>query len=544
MPSPNIVMQAMQSRPRSQEAIYAMLVAGAARMGKFWGVLPLIERWMQRRSGAMLCCFPIPKENGPITGKLAHQSGCGNRTDFDSLDDPNHCLGCIAFPKAADSDPYVREMHNRDIEDSLLELLGRDRAIPIEHQPTVTELAQHAIRLCLKAEIHVTLEHLLSVGKWGHPLFHQLLDACVEEELVWYWRMIPKQGAAVRKDLASYWRLTEQKLGDPRILPRQTDSRFLMEAVEKGWNVIAEGSKSRRASRAYLGLVSMSFKQAIYELFSLTGKPHPALEINDEVQSHGWTAYDAQALREMPKMGWRVIAISHGPRLMADPEENAATLQNFQMVRAHGCRDWHVALELAHRCGGLLDPYLIHSTETRTSQRHAGFSVEKTQTVTKTKGKNGDRETSNESVAQGERLLPQYETEEQTTTRYFPLDDQFKLIASGIMGLGFREALDVTAEGAEWRTLPLLNEPWVIPEVAEVKWQSFLKEMYRRPHYRRPQLAPPVGMLSLPSSESTRQPSTKSSNGHSGHSNGKSLSAPTKALLGVLRRTGRNRDVR
>ncbi len=533
-------------RPCADEVfLQSLLVLGAPRSGKLWGTRQTFVRWHDTGAGAFVGEFPHPRENGPLVANEAAAEGHGNRIDFDSLDDPNHCLPCLAFPRSRHPDPYVRAMENADYRDNLIEQLGRNRREPIEQQTTVIELATHAIELCQSAAIeNVTFEHLLAVGKLWHPKFHELLDNQPNQELVEYWNSIPKQGAVVRKDLAALWRLIEQKFGDPRILTRQISVDVLAEKLRTRRICIFEGGRSRRATRAFLGLVSMSVKQAVRDHYAMTGEKLPVLEVGDEVQSQGFTEFETHALREMPKMGLHSIYISHSPRLMRDPWDNAECLQNFFGVVVYRCGDWHTALECAYLAAGkAFDPYLEHSRHVRTIQRHAGFDVEKTITVTKSRGKSGENDTKNETEAHGQRLIPRFAFDQEHVIKYFTLDDQPKIIATRLMELGQRQRLACLPGYVGWETVSELEEPWIFPEIGKQRFADLLHEIHHRGEYRKPSLPAPVEMPSSPSSASTQGRSTKSSNGRNGHSPKNSLSAPTAALRDVLTRSGRKRDV-
>src|SRR5437773_616625 len=113
------------SRMPPKQQIWALLVLGKPRTGKFWGIRPQYRDWANRGEGSLAAYLPIKNENAPLMLQDFDADGHGSRIEFDSLDDPNHCLPCIGRPKSTHADPYVRAMEDTDSRDRMIELYGR-----------------------------------------------------------------------------------------------------------------------------------------------------------------------------------------------------------------------------------------------------------------------------------------------------------------------------------------------------------------------------------------------------------------------------------
>ncbi|HEX3659373.1 MAG TPA: hypothetical protein VHV55_26530 [Pirellulales bacterium] len=524
--------------------VATLLIVGAPRSGKFWGILQQLREYADRREGGMLCLFPMANENAPLLIQHLHADGHGHRIWADSLDSATMVLPLLCFIPSRSADPYTRAIENVLIRDCLLELLGRGRKEPIEQQPLIIELATKAIELCLAATCTVTLRHLLAVGKEGHPLFVELLDNCPDPELVWFWTSLPKQGAALRREIAALWRLLDQKFGHPQILTRDSRENLLQKVLEAGQIVIIEGGASKWATTIYLCLLSMMAIQIIRNHFAKTGKPLWTLVLADELGYGLFGEFEKTAVQQLPKGGFFYVGITHSLRLLADSNQNTEALQSFHALHGYRCADWDTALYIAHLAATAVDPYREHHRDSRTVQRHDGFDEQTVITKNTSKGRSGDRDTENESVSRGTRQVPRYVTNVEETIRYDSRNDQFIDLAARVMGLRKQERLTVINGQVCFERVPHLELPWIIEEYGQVKLSQFLAEMHRRPEYRRPSIGVPVVMSSPRTSGSIPAQTTNAMNGRNGSGSTKSHSDPVQALLDVLRPTGRNRDVR
>lgn len=491
----------------------------------------------------MLCLFPMAKENAPLLTQHLHADGHGRRLWVDSLDNVTHVLPLLCLIASQSDDPYTRAIENVLIRDCLIELLGRGRKEPIEQQPLVIELATKAIDLWLTATCSKTLRHLLAVGKERHPLFVELIDSCPDPDLVWFWTTLPKQGAAMRREIAALWRLLDQKFGHPQILARDSREPLLQKLLEDGQIVIVEGGASKWATSIYLCMLSMMSLQIIRNHYTRTGQPLWTMLLADELGYGLFGEFEKIGVQQLPKAGLLYIGIGHSLRILADAAQNIEVLQSFHGFHFYRSGDWDTALWIAHLAATAINPYKEHHRDYRTSQRNDGFDEVETIAKNKSRGKSGDRETTNETESHGTRLVPRYVEHVEETIRYDSRSDQFIDIAARVMGLGKQERLAVLNGQVRFERVPTLELPWIIEEYGQVKLAAFMRELHQRPEYRRPSIGAPVAMFSPPTSGSIRALSASATNGGNGSESRILPSDPVQALLEVLRPTGSKRDV-
>jgi hypothetical protein len=524
----------------SQNAIHSLLVTGMPRKGKFYGTRPICWDWADEREGAMVCLFPHAEENGPILAEDLHARGHAKRIYCDDLDNPDFVLPFKYIPRSDHSNPIIREMENASIVNCLLELFNRGRVIATDNQYVILELFLLAVWTIIKSTCRATLRHLKAMFIPGHPLFYEVLNGCWDSELVWKCRQVPMQGSAARRETAAFHRLVDQKVDHPQILYRDGEDdhleRFL---VQKAILIINGSILSARATATHLGMLSIMVMQIIRRLGL------KVLLLADEITGFGlFSDAEKKGVQQLPKRGLHYIGISHTNRLMKDPDDNAEANQAFHSQHMYGSGDFTVAEQnVRSAAGGALDPYLEHYTDVRYVQRHDGFDSQEDVKVTRSKGKSGENSTESQSEAKGERLIPRYSYERQDILHLVPFSMQFEILAAKLVRAGLGKRLVSMLGRVYWEQVPELDRGWLIPEIAEVRMAKFYQEMYSRPEYKKPSLPEPVEMLSLPSSKSTQQQSTNSSNGHSEPSPKSSPSKAAEALHELLQRTGRRRDV-
>lgn len=241
-------------------------------------------------------------------------------------------------------------------------------------------------------------------------------------------------------------------------------------------------------------------------------------------------------LTQMAKMGLFVRIIQHTPN-SGDPLLTDDVLALMDRVESYATTSDVAADKMARVIAGrVVDSHRIHHQDARRRQVHDGF--ETVDFTTKTVGKESS------TTTKGKRDRARFREELEQVDHYMATSDWFREYAQGLMGAPVGRRLVGEGDQVFWEDVHRRDEPWGFPELTSRALETFYQEMLKRPEFVTPTFSAGATTLPSPSTDSTWQPSSNSSNGRNGHSTQPSLSEATRALQAILRRTGRNRDVR
>jgi hypothetical protein len=517
--------------------------SGAPRSGKDLSDFPVMTEWANRGLGPQLHLHPDPGENVPKKANYLHAHRAGGKVVIDSADKPDQSLGiCVLKPSEHPHD-FQRVIDDNNSAESFVETGLRGREGRSEWHPLLQEGLLYAARLVLRQPRPVQgVKTLLSVGKFHNRHFRKALDEVQCDDTYWYWKAFEKATGQARAGLSAIIRNIHLNWDHPQFLWRDSDRDTTDDLIADGWTVLLEGSETDRVTTNLFRLKIRKLYDLAARLYQLRGGLTHIRLVIDEWGNFGLIGEsEVSKIARGNKHGVSTTLISQSFD-SGDPSLNRKLAQLMQRKEAFRAAGYEEAIDQARFIfTPALDPLAVHYVEER-FRSEIDYRLVEYITETKSSGKSGDRETTGTSVSKAKRREPVQQSIPYEVPHYMPGNEQLLHAASLLMGAkpGYR-AVGEFGEVYSEQLQRLEDEPWGLKCIGDRKRKTFHEAMAALPFYRRPTQDELPLMLSL---EFTRRLSNSSSNGHSSHSTTHSPSKPTKALLDVLRSTGRKRDAR
>lgn len=492
---------------------------GTTQMGKSTGIVPNTVATADMGDTAIVALTPQAKDIGDKTVGHLDAAGHTHRIRFDCLDASDYVLKLNLLRTDSHDELIQRELIRELFRGAFEDLITRAREIDIVSSPLIREWIENAISLVLNQPEPVPVSWTIYALQPGHPNFELLVNNCIDREVQWKFLALPKSWSAIRRELGPALRLLEQTVGSPILRIRESFDDWLPAFLHNHGILIIEGGMvSEHGVRTVLSLIIIRIIQIVWEHFNRTGRKLNVLLIVDEFANHNLIAKTelSLGLNQCLKAGLRFHLISQG--LPENEHIRDGIFHALHRLEVYRCSSYQIASFLAKELfTPILDPMKVHHVETRWRQVHDGY--DRVEVTSENSGSSVRDDittlTSGKSISYRDR--PRYAQVAEELTHYLSLNDQQLLGAATLMNLHKRESVVRDFYGVRREYVPDVEEPWIFESITREQirkaraWMRTLPEFKKAALPRIQNFGANETQRSLPSSETTRQPSRRSS---------------------------------
>lgn len=509
--------------------VFSRLIIGGSGWGKSEGTLNELMRIA--RSMAIVLFDP----HGSLARKfMLHllNEGMQHRVLYDRISDFDRLLAGFKFEQSVHPNLLKRESENSKRIMGLIDLMWRasKREGDVHAMPSMSEGADHALRLLMFQEEPVSLSLLPYAFRFKHPMCNQLIENCTDDDIAEEWRELQRldrqhSDKILESKIGPIKRLTRQTFGLPAFRERCDGHFDIGQALLNKQIIIVDGSDdgtvTKQSVTAVYGAMNLQIDQFLRKNFTQTGKPCPVLVVWEEAGATDIIgANEIDMLRELRKTGFAGWIINQDANF--GPPEMWATIKSCTPEKV-----WYnpgddvlgldAAKSIAYR---KLDPHRVKYVHESEKMIFDGWE----EVVRKGVSVSGDKKTESENFTERARYRPVRESRPE----FMSLDDQIKLEVQKIMcmGKGWRmiQNPDYVSQDPEY--IDMLPDPWpeeFYPGCAEKKLRKAIAESQQRPEFKTPTqeetwevtitLSPQSGMVisTNSSAKGSKQPRSKSS---------------------------------
>lgn len=474
--------------------VNSRLILGGSGSGKSEGTLHELVKIAKSRQWAIVLMDP----HGLLAQKFIIQliaHGLQKRVLYDKLCDFDRILAGVKLEASTDPNPLKRESENQKRINGLIDLMWRAsrREGDIHAMPTMSQGADHAIRLLMFQAKPVPLSYLPFAFRFKHPLCQYLIDNCTDSEVQEEWKDL-KRLADAKSD-----RLIEDRIGPIKRLSRQTlsmpafrercDGHFdLGQALIDKQIIILDGSDdgtvSKQSVTAVYGAFNLQIDQFLRRHFAKTGKTVPTLIVWEEAGATDIIGLnEIDMLRELRKCGGRMWCINQD-KAFVQPEywETVKTCTPEHVY--YNPRDSKLAKECAedlfYRKFSATQIKYVHETDRVIFDEYEG--VTRTSVSKSDKGKT-------ETTSKADRA--KYKPITDKRPEFYKSDELLNLEAQKLLSMqpGERMIVGPNYVSTSPDYIPMLPDPWpehLYPGCAEKKFVKAVHESQRRPEFKTP----------------------------------------------------------
>lgn len=411
---------------------------------------------------------------------LSHRGKLGS-VIYVRLRDTDRNVGFDWLTPSTDPDPIERRQANEIARDNFKKMLLFRRGLQDTSKNPIIDAGLNALLdLRLNQDCYSPEYWLTDAFTPGSPAQNFLLAHCTRPDIVekfidWNMLSVPRR----RDETGPAQRIAEGYFGKTNVLVHTGATFDFSYWLNHGGSIFLDGDGMDDDA---MHVMCMSILLRGFQ-HCRSGTKLPVAFVADEATKY--TDFNiAQQMRELAKYWGFLHLLFQNPLDFQTPQIRNEVFGNTYHWWGHlGNPD---AAEFAAKEIGtyLLDPNLVHHTETRYRQVHDGYDIKEIETTNVSKDEKGHER---KGVNKGFQVFAKYRQEADELKHYTSYSDQVKNVQQKLLKLGKGEFFYRDEKVSETPVYyPLLREPWSsLPEVQKSRTAQAIAEIKARPMYRK-----------------------------------------------------------